>query len=851
MIGFTLNGEQRSYSGDGQRSLLSYLRQEEGLISLKDGCSGQGACGACLLELNGKPTLACRTKMEKVADGDIVTIEGFDPELKQFLAQTFVEAGAVQCGFCTPGFLARTRILLNQNASPSREEIKKALGLNLCRCTGYVKIIDAIEQAARRQNIAQEGRAPSSGIGYSLHKIDAIQKAIGTSAFVADMKREGRLYGALKFSDHPRAVVHRIDLSAALEMPGVVRVFTADDIPGDRITGHLLDDWPLIVKEHETTRYIGDVLAGVVAETEELAREACERIQVEYEVLEPLTDPLMAENASILIHESGNLLNQTDIKRGDPIETVLAQSEYVVSATYQTQMVEHAFLETEAALAEPWNNGGIRVFLQSQGIYGDRDLIARILNLPKSSIDAQLVPAGGAFGGKEDLTVQGHAALFSYLLKKPVLVRLSRDESLRMHPKRHPFLMHYKLGADKGGKLTGLKAEIIGDTGAYASLGPSVLNRAAGHAGGGYYIPHVDVLSKALYTNNIPCGAMRGFGVNQVTFAIESAVDELCEKAGFDRWQFRYDNALREGLATTTGQILKGGVGLRKTLLAVQKDFQQARYAGMAIGIKNVGFGNGLVDESEVKIEIISEDRILLHHGWTEMGQGIDTVAVQIFCEETGLKTPEIVQVVHTTTADIIGGTTTASRGTYLLGNSIIEAVKPLKQDLGKHALKELVGRTYQGRWTCDWTNAPGEEGESVTHVAYSYATQVVILNEQGEIDKVIAAHDVGKAINPKLLEGQIEGAVVMGIGYAYSEHVPMENGRLKHTRLGKLGLLRARQVPEIDVRIIEEEDPFGPYGAKGIGEVGLVPTAGAAANALYQFDGKRRYRLPFQQVTP
>jgi len=847
LIFFTLNGIETNYQGDCSISLLHYLRQERGITSVKDGCSAQGACGACLLEMNGKPTLSCRTPMEKVDGAHIVTIEGFDPELRDFLANIFVENGAVQCGFCTPGFLSRARILLAQNSSPTREEIKKALALNLCRCTGYVKIIDAILQAAKKQK--SNDFKDQVEIGKSIPKYEALQRAIGKCDFVSDMRFDRMVYGALKFSDHPRAIIEKLDLSAAESYPGVIRVFTSKDIPGERITGHLLDDWPLMIAEKETTRYIGDVLAGVVAETEQIARAACEKIKVEYAVLEPLTNMEEAENSPIKVHQAGNLLKETIIKRGADINSVLEQSDFSVSATYKTQMVEHGFLETEAAIAMPWEKGGVELYVQSQGIYDDRSLTSRILELSEQQVKVTLVPSGGAFGGKEDLTVQGHAALFAHHLKRPVMVRLSRDESIRMHPKRHPLIMHYALGCSKEGKLTGLKAGIIGDTGAYASLGPAVLNRSAGHAGGGYYLPNVDVISKAVYTNNIPCGAMRGFGVNQVTFAMESAIDALCEKGGFDRWQFRFDNALENGLPTTTGQILKGGAGLKETLLAVKEDFYKSDYAGLAIGIKNIGFGNGLIDESEVKIDIISESQIELHHGWTEMGQGIDTVAVQMFSQESGIRTPGIVHIKRSTTANVIGGATTASRGTYLLGNSIIDAARQIKEDLKQHSLAELAGKSYRGKWICDWTNSPDDQGEAVTHVAYSYAAQVVILDENGSIAKVIAAHEVGKAINPTLLEGQIEGAVLMGIGYAFTENLPLENGILKHTKFGKLGIPRIKQVPEMDIRIIEVKDPHGPFGAKGIGEIGLVPTAGAAANALYQFDKKRRYELPFKKA--
>ncbi len=850
MIRFSLNGREKEYAGDPETTLLSYLRESEGITSVKDGCSGQGACGTCLLEVNGKPTLSCRTAMRKLENGTVVTIEGFDPQLRDLLAKAFVEEGAVQCGFCTPGFLSRTRLLLQNNESPTREEIIKSLGLNLCRCTGYVKIVNAIFSASQRlQQNETVGLTNDGRIGVSYPKLDAYRKAIGTSDFVSDMKIEGMLFGALKFSDHPRARFLGMDTTEAENLPGVVRVFTAKDIPGDRVTGHLVDDWPLMIEKGETTRYIGDVLAGVVAESEETARQACEMIRVDYEVLEPLTDMLQAENSNIRVHEPGNLLCRTDFSRGLDIESVLSGSAYTVAGTYKTQFVEHAFLETEAAIATPGQDKTIRFYVQSQGIYDDRKLISRILALPESKVDVTLVPSGGAFGGKEDLTVQGHAGLFAHLLCKPVRVRLDRNESLRMHPKRHPLIMKYQLGCTKDGKLTGLKADIIGDTGAYASLGPAVLNRAAGHAAGGYYLPNIDVSSKGYYTNNIPAGAMRGFGVNQVTFAMESSIDELCEKGGFDRWQFRYDNALENGLQTTTGQILKGGVGLKKTLEAVKEDFQKAEFAGIAIGIKNVGFGNGLVDESEVEIIIRSESKIELHHGWTEMGQGIDTVAIQVFCETSGLNCPGNIEIIRSTSSGVIGGTTTASRGTFLLGNSVIEAALKVKEDLEKHPLSELVGRKYRGRWSCDWTQDVSRSENPVTHVAYSYATQVVVIDETGRVKKVIAAHDIGKAINPKLLEGQIEGAVVMGIGYAFTENLPLENGYLKHTRFGKIGLPRARNMPEIDVRIVEAKDPHGPYGAKGIGEIGLVPTAGAAANALYQLDGRRCYQLPFKEV--
>lgn len=845
----TVNGKTTVFEGNAESSLLAFLRDQQLLTSVKDGCSGQGACGACLVEMNGKAALACRTPMKKAAGASIVTIEGFAPELRDTLGKAFVKTGAVQCGFCTPGFLARTRILLEKHPHPTRSEIIKALTPHLCRCTGYVKVIDAVQEAAsalreKREIVLDD----PGGIGKNRMKFEAFQKAIGQSPFVADMHFERMVYGALKFSDHARARVLKIDTAAADQIPGVLRTFTAGDIPGKRITGHISHDWPLMIAEGETTRTIADVLVGVVAESEALARDAVNAIHVEYEVLEPLTDMLVAEESDIRVHETGNLLSVTRFSHGDAIEDALATSAHVVSATYETQRVEHGFLETEAAIAMPWQDDGIRLYTQSQGIYEDNRCISCILGLPRDKVDVTLIPCGGAFGGKEDITVQGHAALFAWTLQRPVRVRLNRPESLRMHPKRHPMFMRYRLGCDSAGKLTALQADIVGDTGAYASLGAAVLGRSASHAAGGYFVPNVDISARAVYTNNIPCGAMRGFGVNQVTFAMESAVDELCEKGGFDPWQFRYDNALENGLKTTTGQTLVSGVGLKETLLAVRDDFRQARYAGIAIGIKNIGFGNGLVDESDVKVEIISDRQILLHHGWTEMGQGIDTVAIQMFCEATGIDQPDIIDIRRSTSAGIVGGTTTASRGTFLLGNAILDAAEKIRADLQSASLSELSGRTYWGHWCCDWTNEPGSADASVTHVAYGYASQVVILDDQGAVAKVVAAHDVGRAINPQLLEGQVEGGVVMGLGYAFTESLPLEDGQLRHSKYGKLGIPRIKSTPEIVVKLVEVADPHGPWGVKGVGEIGLVPTAAAAANAVYQYEKKRHYRLPMRR---
>jgi len=849
-IKFYLNGKEKIFNGDPEFPLLKFIRNIEGITTVKDGCSPQASCGSCSVIIDGKALLSCITPMRKVEGKHVTTPEGLDDYRKRVFTNAFVSKSGVQCGFCIPGIVMQANALIDKNPNPTRSEIAQALQFNLCRCTGYVKIIDAIQYAAEAIRDLKEIPLPvinETGVGKSHPKYNADKMVLGFSPYVADIKLDGMLYGALKFSDHPRAKVVSINYEKAAAVKGVVKIFTAKDIPGQRRTGLIVQDWDMMIDVGETTKYIGDVLAGIVAETEEIARLAVSQIEVEYEVFPPLTDPFKAlEKDAPKIHEKGNILSTTAIDRGDT-DRALQESAFISSGRYTTQIIEHGYMETECSVAQSDGTDGIEILSQGQGVYEDRKAIAKILGIPEEKVRVILVPNGGGFGGKEDLSVQHHAALFSFLLKQPVRVALTRDESIMMHPKRHPLIMDYTLGCDKNGILTALKADIIGDTGAYASVGMKVLERAAGHATGAYHVPNAKVLSRAVYTNNIPCGAMRGFGVNQVTFAVESCIDDLCEQGGFDRWQFRYDNALVDGGMTSTGQVLKGGTGVRQTLLAVKDIFKNAKYAGIACGIKNTGIGNGMPDDGIIKIEIVSENHVILNHGWTEMGQGVNTMAVQFLCNETGID-PNIVEVIVDTKSDAYSGMTTASRATSIIGNSIINTAKKLKEDLQTKTLKELSGKIYEGKWVCDWTTKPEKiNGEIVTHYSYSYATQVVILDDAGKIKKIVASHDAGKIINPSLFEGQIQGSVHMGLGYAVSEELVLENGRPTTTNLRLMGILRAREMPEVEVIGVEVPDPNGPFGAKGVGEIGLVPTAASVANAFYQYDGTRYYKLPIK----
>ncbi len=842
----TLNGEPVVGAPRDGQSLLVLIRDDFGLHSVKDGCAPEGSCGACTVLVDGKAVVSCAQKAARVEGKGVVTQEGLGEDVREAWAQSFVAAGASQCGFCSPGIVMKAEGLLRKNPEPTRDEISRALLGNLCRCTGYLKVVDAIEHAARARlgepvpELDRSGRVGSRAPRYEGDKL-----ALGDKPFVADLVAPEMLHGALRFSDHPRARIVRIDTSRAETHPGVVSVLTAEDVPGERRQGALTKDWRQLVAEGETTSYVGDVLAAVAAESRHAAREAAELVDVEYEVLEPVTDPFQAlEAAAPRLHENGNVLSVSVVQRGD-VDAALATATHVVEETYRTQFIEHAFLEPESALAVPDEDGGPHVHSQGQGVWEDRRQIASFLGLPEEKVRVTQVSAGGAFGAKEDLNVQGHAALLALRAERPVLLTLSRRESLRFHSKRHPMWLTYTLGCDAEGRILALRARIVGDTGAYASVGDKVLERAAGHACGAYEVPSVDVEAKAVYTNNPPCGAMRGFGVNQSNFALEGVLDTLAERVGVDGWEIRWRNALDVGSTFGTGQVLGPGVGLKKTLLAVRDAYRDARFAGIACGVKNTGIGNGVPEFGRAILRPEPDGSITLFHSWTEMGQGVHTVLRQIACEALGLP-PERIRVLVDTERELDTGQTTASRSTVLGGNAVLDAARKLTAALDGQPLETLAGQEFRGEFVVDWTTTNDAEAP-VTHLAYSWATQVVTLDDEGRLEKVIAAHDVGSAINPTLVEGQIEGAVHMGLGHALSEEFVVEGGVPVTETLKSLHIIPPTGMPEVECVLVEEPQPEGPFGAKGVGEAALVPTASAVAGALYAFDGIRRTQLPMK----
>ena len=846
-LSFVLNGNQVTVATHPDTSLLELLRDEFGLTSPKNGCSPLGQCGGCTVLVDGKATVSCVTGATRVAGKSVLTLEGLAEQERKIWGQAFLARAGLQCGFCIPGIVMRGKYLLSSNPSPTREEIAKALNNHICRCTGYVKIIDAIDTAAKTLAGEPAPELDYSGrVGTSLPRVDGAEMALGQRPYIDDMKFPGMVYGALLFAPAARCRIKRIDTSRARRMPGVHAVLTAEDVPGERHQGLITRDWPVFIAEGEETRYVGDVLAAVAAESEKAARAAVEAIQVEYEELPPVTDPRAAlRDDAPKIHPEGNLLSKSVLKRGD-VDAALAGSAHVVRQTLRTQMVEHAFLEPESCIALP-HEGGVEVYSQGQGIFDDRRQIAAILGLPEERVCVTLVANGGAFGGKEDMSIQGQTALLAWKAQRPVKLTLRRAESIRIHPKRHPIEMEYTVGCDADGHLTAVRAGMMGDTGAYASVGAKVLERAAGHACGPYRVPNVDVEALAVYTNNPPCGAMRGFGANQAAFGIETMVDLLAEKVGIDGWEMRWRNALDVGDTFATGQVLHKSVGIKKTLLAVKDAYRSARYAGIACGIKNVGIGNALEESGQAYLVIEPDATVTIYTGFTEMGQGLFTVLVQVLSEVTGID-PRRVRVRVDTSRPVPCGMTTASRATLLGGNAVKVAAEKLRQDLESASLEDLVGKEYFGEVVDrETTRIEDTSRPQRTHITYGFATQVVILDDDGKLKKVVAAHDVGRAMNPQLLEGQIEGAVHMGLGYALTEELRLENGAPRKYDLRSLGILRAKGMPEVEVNIIEETEPEGPFGAKGVGEIGLVPTAPAVASALYRFDGIRRFSLPMK----
>jgi xanthine dehydrogenase molybdenum-binding subunit len=802
--------------------------------------------------VNGKAVVSCQTPLEKVDGGTVVTLEGIDQTERDKYSQAFAACGGLQCGFCIPGIVVRAKAQVDKKGSSlKREDMARHLGAHLCRCTGYVKILDAIEMVA--QDVTPV-LVKTGGVGSRSVKYEAEALALGDRGYVDDIRVDGMLHAALHFTSHARANVMSINVETARKAPGVSAIYTAADIPGELMVGIIYKDWPVMIPVGGRTSYAGDVLAIVVADTRQHAREAAKLIEVNYDVLKPFTDPdiALASSDPAVWKTTSNTLSESRYQRGD-VDANFATAVHVVEETFTTQRIEHAFLEPESTLAVPSPDGNrLHVYSGGQGIWDDRNDIARMLSVDNERVTVELVTNGGAFGGKEDLSNQAHASLCAWLLKQPVKCTLSREESLLMHAKRHPIRMQYKAGCDADGKLVALRVRAVGDSGAYASVGMKVLERMAGHASGPYQVPNIDVEAIAVRTNNPVCGAFRGFGANQAQFAMEGIMDRLATKVGIDGWTIRQRNVIMPNQVWGPGQIMDDGcLGASECLKAIKPHYdaavQSGKAVGLGLGLKNSGLGNGFKEITRAVIRFREDGRIEVRHGWTEMGQGINTVALQVAVHELRIDADKV-DVIVDTTRELGLGQTTGSRGTLMGAGAVKAACEAAR------AANNSIGVDHCGEYRVDWTTKLGEPGveHPIIHSTFGYAAQMVVCDpETGKIERVLAAHDVGRAVNPQLCEGQIEGSVHMGLGYALSENFPHdpETGFPTNMTLRSLGILRAKDVPQIDVILVESPQPNSPYGIKGVGEIGLVPTAGAVAEALRQFDGQWRNRLPMRSA--
>ncbi len=845
----TVNGLVREVPS--RMTLMTYLREVLGLTSVKDGCA-DGSCGTCLVVVDGRTVKACTRDATTVDGRHVTTTEGLTAREKEAVVSAYEQEGAVQCGFCIPGFVMTTKALLDANPDPSREQVVRAVRANVCRCTGYRMVEDAVLRTGRILRGEEEIPPPPDRVRMSdrVPRPDAAEKVLGTGLYTDDIRLEGMVHAKALRTVYPRAVVDAIDVTAARAHPDCLAVLTARDVPENTI-GHLVHDWDVLIAEGDTTRYVGDAVALVVCEHEEALDEVLALVDVRYTELEPVTSPEQAlAPGAPQLHPGGNVLAHERVTRGDA-DAALTRSAFVVSNIFHTSWQEHAFLEPECAVARPWRNGGVEVFTAGQSVYDEQREIARMLRLPAERVHAHSMLVGGGFGGKEDMSVQHHAALAAWHTGRPVKVKFSRDESVAYHVKRHPMDLELTLGCDASGRLTGLKARIVADTGAYASLGGPVLQRAVTHAGGPYDYQDFDCEGLAVYTNNPVSGAFRGFGVAQSAFALESSITLLAAKAGIDPWEFRHRNAIRPGQVLPNGQVADEATGLVECLEALKPDYDADPGAGLAVAFKNSGLGMGVPDTGRC---LISVEQGVAHVRTSAagMGQGVSQMALHMLCQTVDIPPDLVVVEAPDTERTPDAGTSTASRQTVLTGEAVRLAALRLKEalgDAGASGLAAVEGRVFEGEFSPVTDPIGSDKPNPVSHVTYGYGAQLVHLAEDGRVRKVVAAYDAGTVVNQQALQGQIEGGIVMGLGYALTEEFVVEGG-MPRTTFAKLGLIRSTQAPEMEVRTVRGPGvlPYA-YGAKGVGEICLIPTAPAVAHAYLRRDGKERLRLPLEDT--
>jgi xanthine dehydrogenase molybdenum-binding subunit len=842
------------------------------------------------------------------------------------LQEAFVEHGAVQCGFCIPGQILTACALLKRNPNASSADIRFALKDTLCRCAGYPTIENAIlaaAQALRTGDPVQKPRIPDSihghkTVGRSHLRPDAVEKVTGEAVYTDDLVFEGMLYANVRRAMVPHAFLTKLDISKAKALPGVAAVLTAEDIPAERKHGLVIYDWPVMVGIGERVRYVGDALAIVAAETQEIAEQAAALIEAEFDLQPVITNPVQARQEGVpQLHEKGNLLKHIKVRKGD-MEQGFAESDVILEHTFHTAITDHAFLEPECSIGVPLPDGRVEIYVGSQIPYQDRTQVARVMGWPEERVRVVGQLMGGGFGGKEDVMGQIHVAMLANVTQRPVKLLFDRHESLLVHPKRHATQIRIKLGAQKDGRLVAMETELYGDTGAYASLGEKVMTRATTHSAGPYDIPNVRADCYAMYTNNPPAGAFRGFGVTQSAFAVESMMDKLAETLDIDPVELRRMNALRVGSITNTGQVLRESVGLLECIDKVDAEmrkhnpnpFQPAAEAipslaaypapngtgqgarghwvrawGFAAAYKNTGLGGGAPDISGADVELYADGTFQVRSSAAELGQGLVTVMRLVVAEEMSVPPAQVRVLVMDTDLSPNGGPTTASRQTFVTGNASRYAAKTLRDQItasmaekfdvrpeqirfengivhvNGHSLtyaevyKEMTESGQQPRvrymYEAPKTQPLGTGGDM--HFAFSFgvqAAEVEVNRLTGEVRvlKVISANDVGMAVNPLGLQGQVEGGVMMGLGNALTEEFIVENGYVVTDHLARYRIPGIMLTPEITSIIVEHPVEAGPYGAKGVGEISSIPTTPAITNAIYNAVGVRVDKLPVDQ---
>ena len=869
---FTVNGVERTTTQN--KPLLRYLRDDLHIHSAKDGCS-EGACGTCTIHVDGAAVKACVLTTALAAGRNIVTVEGLPEDVREAFVYAFGAVGAVQCGFCIPGMVMAGAALIAEDPEPTEEQIKYAIRGNVCRCTGYKKIIEGISLAAavlrgEKQIDEDLERGDDYGVGKRAFRIDVRKKVLGEGKYpddIDELDQPGLTYASAVRSKYPRARVLSIDTSKAEALPGVVGILRAEDVPVNQV-GHLIQDWDVMIAQGDITRCVGDAIVLVVAEDEATLEKAKKLVKIDYEPLEPVRNIAEAKATDApRLHDSffafGNTVELKDnvcqsrhVTRGDAAKA-LAESAFTVTQRFTTPFTEHAFLEPECAVAFPYKNG-VKVQSTDQGAYDTRKECAHMFGWDSEPerVVVETMLVGGGFGGKEDVSIQHLAALAAYKFQRPVKCKLTRAESLAFHPKRHAMDGTFTLGCDAEGNFTGLDCEINFDTGAYASLCGPVLERACTHAVGPYKYQNTDIRGFGYYTNNPPAGAFRGFGVTQTCYAMEMTLTKMAHELGISPWEIRYRNAIRPGGVLPNGQIVDDSTGLVETLEAIKPAYDEAVKNGDPVGIacamKNAGVGVGLPDWGRCKLIVEDDAKVHIYSGASCIGQGLGTVLVQVVVTNTGLHRNDIVYERNNTWIAPDSGDTSGSRQTLVTGEATRRACELLKAELdsGK-TLVDLKGKEFYGEYLAKTDPLGADVPNPVSHVAYGYATQMCILDkETGRIKKMVAAHDVGKAVNPLSIEGQIEGGVVMSMGYALTEKYPIDENCKPTAKYGMLGLFRANQIPpEIEAIVVEKPGLNVAGGAIGIGEITSIPTAPAIADAYYRLTGEREFDLPLKNT--